>query len=478
MKFFRRFIGTKAFYKEILMVATPIALQLLITALVNTLDTFMVANYGGTTATAGVAIANRFFTTFNMIIMVMAFSCSVFIAQYFGANNHPRLRQIFGVSLVITTLAGVFALIIALLWKREIIGLFTTNAATFEGGVVYLGIVAFSFIPYSLSAAMTATLRPIKKTKIPLYSAILATITNATLNYILIYGKLGFAAMGIKGAAIATIISRVVEVGFLFYYYFKHKPVFYGSFKEVFTMPKIILKDILSRLRPLLFAQILTEAMNVFMLFAYARIDLANPTNVAAITISGQIMEIVMVLAGGMGTAAAVLVGSRLGADKIEEAKQNSLWQISYAVGIGIVAALLMIVSIPLIGTIFKFYGPDLRLLTSVMILQAITLPMMIFSMNVVFITRAGGYTIAPIYINNIIYYVIKLPIIILFVFVFPNLFDQIQWLGRMLTALGLIPLFVVFVFLIDRFCELLRSIVAYIVYIKADWCKNITRNI
>ena len=284
--------------------------------------------------------------------------------------------------------------------------------------------------------------------------------------------------MGVKGAAIATIISRFVEAAFLILYYLKKKPIFYGNLKEIFTMPLILIKDITHRLKPLLFAQILTEAMNVFMLLAYARIDLANPTNVAAITISTQILEIVMVLAGGMGTAAAVLVGSRLGANQIEEAKQNALWQISYAVGIGILASILMMISIPLIGNIFQFHGEEKVLLASVMIMQAITLPMMIYSMNVIFITRAGGYTIAPVYINNVIYYFVKLPIIVLFVFILPDLFLEVSWLQSFMGAIGLSPLFVLFIFLIDRFCEFLRLLIAFMVYKKADWCKNITRTI
>ena len=142
MQFFHKFIGTKSFYKEILIVATPIATQLLITALVNTLDTFMVANYGGTTATAGVAVANRFFSMFNMIIMVMAFSCSVFIAQYHGAKQPQRVKQIFGINLIMTMVAGVIALGIAVIWNRPIIQAFTTNEDTLQSGITYLGIVA------------------------------------------------------------------------------------------------------------------------------------------------------------------------------------------------------------------------------------------------------------------------------------------------------------------------------------------------
>ena len=478
MQLLRRYIGTKAFYKEIFVVATPIALQLLITALVNTLDTFMIANYGGTTATAGVAIANRFFNTFNMIIMVMAFSCSVFIAQYFGAKQNHRVKQIFGISIILTFLAALIALLLALIFNDSIIHIFTSNFDTFLSGSVYLRIVAFSFIPYAFSAAMTSTLRPLKMTKIPLYSAILAAISNALLNYILIYGKLGFSPMGVQGAAIATIISRVLEALFLLVYFLKVKPLFHGTFFEIFKMPKVLIIDILRRLRPLFFAQILTEAMNIFMLFAYARIDLANPTNVAAITISTQILEIVFVLAGGMGTAAAVLVGSRLGANLLDEAREHARWQITYAVGIGIFASSLMIISVPFVAQVFQFHGAEQTLLRTVMILQAITLPMMIYSLNVIFITRAGGYTVAPLYINNFIYYAIKLPIIVLFVFVVPNLFEQSLWIQQGMVNIGLMPLFVIFVFLIDRMCEILRLIVAAVVYRKADWCKNITRNI
>ncbi len=483
--FFKRYIGDKAFYREMFFVAFPIALQQLISASVNLMDSAMIGRWGNLTygvggseiSSAAVMIAGRVMTTFENVMILLAISCTIFIAQYFGARNHDAIKKVFGLNLKLTISFGMAALMLGFFFRREIIYLFATGVGQgttmIDLGEQYLAVVAWTFIPYSLTVALSFTLRAIRKTTIPLLSSGTAALANLVLNYIFIY-PLG---MGVLGAAVATLISRLIELGILVFYYFKHKPVFYGTFAEIFDMPRHFAVNVLRKGWPMVIAQALTEGLAVFMFFAYSRIDSGNATNIAAVNLSSRVVDLIFAFVGGMGTAAAIMVGTRLGAGKIEEAKRNARWQVGYIVIMSLVTVLIMISLIPLIQTVFAFDDDGRRLLAVVMFLQALSLPFLFYSVNIIFIARSGGYTKAPIFITNIPYLLIKAPIVALFVFAFPGVMESSPALQNIFTAIGLPANLVIFIFVIDRFIEVIRAIIAFIVYHKADWQKDLTRD-
>lgn len=476
-KFFRKFIGTKTFYKELITVSLPIAMQQLISAIVNLLDGLMVSGYGSTDAIEGVAVASKYFTCFNNIMNMFAISCSVFITQFFGAKMKEKIKRSFGVSLIVCMTFSLISLAVGLILRGPIMELFTggvtTNQAAFDYGVSYLSIVVFSFIPQAITNSFTSSFRAIKKTQVPFFSACIAACTNAFLNWVLIGGNLGVKPMGTAGAALATCIARVVELTIQTVYFTYTKPAFYGSFKEIFNIDKELFSGIIKRSLPLVCAQFLTEALSIFMLFVYARLELGNSVNVASVNIAQQVNDIVVVFVSGLGSAASVLVGSRLGQNKIEEARTHARWQLAYAFFFSLFSMGLMIVSRRLVCNLYHITGEESNLLMIIMLIQALSFPFMIFAHNVIFISRAGGYTKAPLFITDLVYYCVKLPIIILFVWIVPQFYTNI--IEGFMSSVGLIPSFVVFIFVLDKFAELLRATVAMIVYKKAPWYKNIS---
>jgi putative MATE family efflux protein len=466
------------------LVALPIALQQLISASVNLMDSAMIGRWGNMTYGAGgseisaaaVMIAGRFMVTFENIMILLAISCTIFLAQFFGANNRTAMKKVFGLCLKLTVGFGVASLILGFFFRNEIVYLFATGMGSglvmLDLGKEYLAIVAWTFIPYSISVAISFCLRAIKKTTIPLIASGSAAVFNFVMNYILIY-PLG---MGVVGAAVATLFSRLVELGILLFYFYRHKPVFHGTWTELFEIPRGFSSNILRKSWPLVFAQVLTESLAVFMFFAYARIDSGNATNIAAVNVSSRVVELIHAFIGGMGTAAAILVGTRLGAGKIEEAKRNARWQIGYIVIMSFVTVLIMIGLIPIVQFLFSFDDAGNRLLATTMILQALALPFLFYAMNVTFITRAGGYTKAPILITNIPYLFIKAPLVALFAFVFPGIIDASPGLQAVFGFFGLPADLVIFIFVIDRFIEIIRAAVAFVVYHKAPWQKDLTK--
>ncbi|HAV19766.1 MAG TPA: hypothetical protein DCX17_01920 [Firmicutes bacterium] len=483
-EFFKRYIGNKSFYREMFVVAFPIALQQLISGSVNLMDSAMIGRWGNIAlgvggseiSAAAVMIAGRFMTTFENVMIILAISCTIFIAQYFGAKNYAATKKVFGLVLKLTIGFGLASFILGFFFRREIVLFFATGVGSgldmLRLGQDYLAIVAWTFIPYSFSVAISFCLRAIKKTTIPLMSSGIAALSNLVLNYIFIY-PLG---MGVVGAAVATLISRSIELSILVFYFFRHKPVFYGTFAETFDIPRDFSTNILRKGWPMIVAQALTELLAVFMFFAYSHIDSGNATNIAAVNVSTRVVELIFAFVGGMGTAAAILVGTRLGAGKIEEAKQNARWQIGYIIMMSLVAVVIMLSLIPVIQILFSFDEAGNQLLAVAMVLQALALPFLFYSNNVIFITRAGGYTKAPIFITNIPYLLVKAPIVAMFVFVYPSVLESSPFLQNVFTFLGLPVNLVIFIFVIDRFIEVLRAMVAFIVYHQAPWQKDLTK--
>ena len=483
MGFFKKYVGNKAFYREMLTVAFPIALQQLISALVNFLDSAMIGRWGNMTlgtggseiTSASIMIANRYFTTFDAIMIMLVISCTIFIAQFYGAKNKDKGKKTFGFALQLAVGFGLGAALIGFIFREPIIYFFSTGVGSGSDmlyyGEQYLSIISLTFIPYSISVAISFCLRSTNKPKVPLLASGAAALANFILNYLFIYTF----NLGVYGAAIATMISRLVELAILLWYYFKHKPFFFGSFKEIFAKEKGFKKDIIVRGMPMAAAQVLTEAMAIFMFFAYAQIDSGNASNIAAVNLSSRVVDIVTAFVGGMGTAAAIMVGMRLGAGKIEEAKQNARWQIGYVIALSLITVLIMICMIPFVQVMNDFQPETATLLAIIMIIHAVSLPFMFYSVNVIFITRSGGFTKAPFIITNLPYLFIKIPLVTLFVFIAPQLFENSPGIHSFLNAVGLPGNLVIFIFLIDRLIEIVRAVIAYFVMHKAHWLGNLS---
>jgi putative MATE family efflux protein len=479
----KSFFGHKGFYKEMWQIALPIALQQLISAIVNILDSAMIGQWGLVTLglggseifSASIMIANRYMITVDNLMVMLAISCTIFIAQYYGAKNFTTLKKVFGTAVILTITFGLVAFAFGSIFSESIIDFFATSSGAgssmIEYGSIYLTIIVFTFLPYAVSVPITFSLRAVKRTTIPLLASGSAAISNLILNYLFIY----LLRLGIQGAAYATIIARLIETTILLVYFFKYKPEFFGDFKTIFTIPKKLIQTIVIKGSPIIIAQILTETLAIFMFFTYARIDAGNATNIAAINLSARVVDLVTAFVGGMGTASIILVGSRLGAGKVQEAKQHARWQLSYIGLISLMTVFLMITLIPIMQFIYQFDVSTNRLLGSVMLIQALSLPFVYYAMNVIFITRAGGFTRAPILITNLPYLFIKLPIVLYFAFIRPEALFQLPFIQDIMAFLGAPLDLIIAIFIVERMIELIRASIAYFVYKFAPWQKDIT---
>lgn len=485
MKRISSLFGPKSFYKEMWRIALPIAFQQLISALVNILDSAMIGQWGLTTLgqggseifTASIMIANRYMITFDNLMVMTAISCTIFIAQYHGAKQLAMVKKVFGVAVILTLIFGLMAFFLGLSYHEAIIDFFATNlgagALMIQYGSVYLTIIAFTFLPYAITVPISFSLRAVKRTKIPLLASGSAAVSNLILNFIFIYGL----GLGIQGAAYATILARLLEMGILVWYMVKYRPEFFGPVREIFSFSRALVLNIIQKGIPIVLAQLITESLAIFMFFTYARIDAGNASNIAAINLSARVVDLVTAFVGGMGTAAIILVGGRLGAGNLAAARTHARWQLSYISVVSMITILIMIGLIPLMQWIYQYDGVTNALLAKVMVIQALSLPFVYYAMNVIFITRAGGYTHSPILITNLPYLLIKLPIVLYFALINPAALFQIAWITDFVRWLGAPLDLILAIFVLERMIEFIRAMIAFLVYKFAPWVNNMTQS-
>ncbi len=231
----KRFIGTRDFYKEAIFIAFPVMLQQLISGSVNLIDNVMVGNLGEV-ATSSVTIANKFFFMFSICVFGVCGAACIFISQYFGANDKYKCRDIFRINLLINTIVTSLFMLVMLLFPSNIISIFTKEQAIIDLGVEYARVAVFTMFPIMVSTTAMSALRAIGQNKVPLFAGITSVVMNSILNYCFIFGNFGFPNWGVKGAAVATVIARVIEMLIYIIYIQKGASVFKWELSRIFSV--------------------------------------------------------------------------------------------------------------------------------------------------------------------------------------------------------------------------------------------------
>ena len=207
--------------KKVIKIGLPVSLENMIYGLINFIDVFMVGNENfvylglGTVAVAGLGFANQMFLIFTVALFGLYSGGGILAAQYFGSKDYKNLKKCLGVSLVVGVSFSILFNLVMLFMPKEIIGLYTVDKKVIEIGAKYLKIVSFTYPLVGVGFAFNMMLRSIGETKYSMYSSILGLIINSFGNYMLIFGKFGFPAMGVEGAALATLIARIISTLFV-----------------------------------------------------------------------------------------------------------------------------------------------------------------------------------------------------------------------------------------------------------------------
>ena len=398
----------KAFYTTLLKITIPIALQNLISASLNMIDTLMIGQLGENEI-AAVGLANEIFFLLNLFLFGICSGTGIFVAQFWGKGDIKNIRRVVGLSLLCGFgLAGIFTFI-ALALPELALGVFTKDLMVVKLGSSYLGIVGLSYVMTAVTYAYSFALRNTAQPKIPMGISTIAVLTNAVFNYLLIFGKLGFPAMGVEGAALATVIARGLELCLILLVVYKYDLPAAVRLTDVFNISPGFVKTFFKTTVPV----ILNEGLWALGVTTYSVIFARMGTGVvAAVNIAATVERMAMVFFIGMSHACAFMVGNAIGAGDEEQA-------VSYAKRLAVVgpvtALLAGLVVVGFSGNIISLFRvSDMVRVNarSVLIAAALVMPVRTFNwINIVGVLRGGGDTRFSLFIDATAVWCVGVPL-------------------------------------------------------------------
>lgn len=344
-----RIKNNKHFYQLLLTIMLPITLQNLISSSLNLVDNVMIGALGEN-AIAAVGLANKTFFLLSLVLFGINSGCSIFIAQFWGKQEHDPIRSVLSIALKFGMTASFFFFIVSFFFPKWVMGLLTRDMVVIDLGVSYLKIVSISFLVTAISFSFGAASRSIGKPKLPLYASAISLILNTALNYTLINGHFGFTALGVRGAAIATLVARLFEVTLLVYGVYKTSPVLALKWKHFNHIPSALYKSFLKKTTPVILNETFWALGVTMYAVAYSRI---GTDAAASVMISDTVSSLFMVLCFGLGNASAIMIGNILGEGDREKAIDYNKKFLTLAVLAGAFVGFAILFLAPLMVTTF-----------------------------------------------------------------------------------------------------------------------------
>ncbi len=462
MSFLKSLIGDKAFYKRAFSLAIPVMVQMGITNFVNLLDNIMVGRIS-TEAMSGVSIVNQFIFIFNLLIFGSLAGAGIYTVQFHGNNDRKGIKYSFRFKLLSSLVFSIIGICVFILLDDVLIKtfLFEQNSEgdlelTLKLGKEYLSIMLIGLIPYALSQVYASTLRETEHSVPPMVSSVIAVSTNFVLNYVLIFGKLGFTELGVKGAAIATVVSRFVELGILalWAHLNTHKCEFMrGVYKSV-HIPYELVRSMMLKGLPLMANEFFWSTSVTLRNRCYATRGLEA---VAAQNISSTIMNVISVIYMSFGTVISIMVGAQLGAGEIDEAKKTNRKLLTCTAACGLLVGAFLIAFSGLFPMVYKTSQHVRELAGSMMIVSGVLMSFQAFSHASYFSIRSGGNVFLTFFLDSGFMWMCVIPVTLIF---------------TEFTDFKLIPLYI-----IGQGCEVFKLIFALIIFKRGTWTNRLVGN-
>ncbi len=394
----KKLIGNRDFYKRVLAVAVPIIIQNAISNFVNMLDNIMVGQVG-TEPMSGVAIVNQLIFVFNLALFGAVSGPGIFTAQYVGQKNDEGVRHTVRFKLILCGIIAAAGILLFYFFDTPFIERFLTEGkegldlnATLGYARDYLRVMLIGLAPFAVTSAYAGTLRESGETKVPMYASLIAVGVNLCLNYVLIFGHFGAPCLGVVGAAIATVISRFIELMVVVAWTHRHHeraPFAVGLYKN-FYIPKDLMWKIFKTGLPLFFNEFMWSLGMTALTRCYSTRGLEV---IAAFNISNTINNLFNVVLISMGNVVAIIIGQELGSGNMEGVIDTDRKLIFLSVVSASVMAGLLLVMAPIFP---KFYNTtdDIRELSATLMrVAALFMPVGSYLNATYFTLRSGGKT-------------------------------------------------------------------------------------
>lgn len=453
----------KEIYKRALGLAVPMMIQNGITNMVGLIDNIMVGSLG-TEAISAVSIVGQLIFVFNLAVFGGLSGPGIYSAQYYGKNDIEGVRNAFRIKHYICAVCLVLGVLAFALGSDQLIGLYLRGESSTVDPVLtmdiakdYLGIMLWGLMPFAITQIYAGSLRETGDSVKPMIGGLFSVVTDIVFNYLLIFGKLGFPQMGVRGAALATVIARVVEMLVVVIWAFARKerhPFLKGAYSRI-TVPAKTASVIVKKGLPIFFNEFLWAGGIAALTQNYSLLGLDI---VPGINISNALCNMLNVVFVALGNAVGILIGQTLGAKQYEQAKKDSFVLMRFT---GAICILLTIILVSISGVFPNFYDTTdeiRRNATWFIVITALFFPVQGYLNALYFTLRSGGKTFVTFLFDSVFTWVIVVPA------------------AFFLCRFGSLSVFVIYT--IIQAADIIKLIIGYVLIKKGVWISNITDTI
>lgn len=379
----------QTFFRTVCNLAIPVALQSMLQSSFSMIDQIMIGQLGSASV-AGVGLAGKFTSVFSVIVSAIAAVAGIMISQYLGQKNSKEVSRSFLVNLVISVGIACAFTGVSVLFPEQILKLYTKDQATIWSGASYLALVGGSFLPMAGASMMATMLRCMEKAALPLYASLAAAVLNTVLNYILIFGKMGFAAMGPNGAAVATVLSQLLYFVLLLILMLRYQEIFLRKEEQKESIP-FNWKQYLSMLLPVFICEFMWSLGENVYAGIYGHLGMEAT---AAMTLTNPVQGLLIGALCGLSQAAGIIIGKKLGNSKYEEAYQDAKKLMMYGLAGSLLLSILVVIVSPWYVEIYQVDRVVKQLTIKILAAYAVIAPFKVENMILGGgILRSGGKT-------------------------------------------------------------------------------------
>ncbi len=377
-----------AFIKTFLFLAIPMAMQSAVTNLVSLADNIMVTRLG-TVPIAAVGLANQMYFVFAVILMGLSGGGAAFITQYSGLKDYKGIKRTIFINMCFSLALGLVFALSAAFFPKYIMTFLSGDPLVIKEGAEYLRIMSVGYLLSAVTLTVSYILKNLEFARITLYGSLVALVFNVLGDYVLIFGKFGFPALGVKGAAIATVAARIIEALVIVVFAWRNIPYLKKNLSEYTDGAKRNIPVFLKTAMPVTINESLWSVGSAMLSVLYARI---STDAVAAVNIATIIYNLFFVFHGGMASAAGVIVGKEIGAGNNKAAYEKSKKMSGISVCVSIIIFFVTVVFSPLIIKIFRPEPAISGIVRTLIIITAAYGPVHTYSIvNICGTLRTGG---------------------------------------------------------------------------------------
>ena len=380
----------KALNKKLVKIAAPIAIQGIVSATLSMVDNIMVG-FLGETELAAVGVGSQLFMVHYLVLFGILSGSATFMAQFYGTKDMANIRKVIGFDFTLLAVLGTVCFILVNCFTNGILSVYTEDPAVKALAAQYVRINSLAFLLMAVSAPLEMAFKATQQVKIPMTISTVIFFSNIAINYVLIFGKFGFPKMGVAGAAIGTLSSRIIEVLMNSYFAFRAKNEFFGKVRSYFGWDRVLIKRIIKNATPTTINEFFWSFGQTMYVAAFSRI---STTAYAAYQAANSIFNIFNFAAFSIGDAALILIGEKLGEGDMEYTWKLSKHMIKASLLAGTVIGTITILLSGSLSGIFNLTDEGKMYTKYILIVFGATMAADLYNgLQIAGILRAGGDT-------------------------------------------------------------------------------------